>query len=255
MKKAIVFSILVFLICSTAVYGAIDETMVLCLSFDDGQGNVATDSSMYNLNGKVQGGTTWVDGKFGKALEFDGATGIVEVADTKQLVLLDGGTFMVWANIYEGKGHDSWPRILIKSTINGGTEGYDFLFDRALGYSIRFCVGGVCNSFFPMETKTWHHIALTFDGKMIYIYVDGNKVAEGPQPGPAKDNTGSPLRIGNGVAVDRAYYGVYDELRIWSRPLDVNEINFQMARGTRDIIAVKPVSKLAATWAKIKKAS
>jgi hypothetical protein len=247
------FSILVILVCSTMVYGAPDDTMVLCLSFDNDQGGIVKDSSMYALDGRSQG-VNWVDGKFGKAAEFNGVDSFVEVADSKQLLLLNGGTFMAWANIYTESGHATWPRILIKSNVNGGTNGYDFLFDRALGYSLRLCMGGVCNTYdTPVEAKSWHNVAVTFDGKMIYAYIDGQKIGEGPQAGPAIDTTGSVLRIGNGIIGDpRPYNGLLDEIRIWSRALKEDEINWQMTRGTLDIIAVNPALKLAGTWGMIK---
>lgn len=47
--------------------------------FDEGKGNVAVDSSGKGLDGKLIGNPTWVDGKFGKALEFDGKAAYVEV--------------------------------------------------------------------------------------------------------------------------------------------------------------------------------
>jgi hypothetical protein len=100
MKVAGVFlSILVLLACYATGYGAIDETMVLALSFDDGRGTVARDSSIYGFDGQVEG-AQWVDGRFGEALDFDGAGGdVVIVADAPELLLLDGGTLMAWSYI------------------------------------------------------------------------------------------------------------------------------------------------------------
>jgi hypothetical protein len=40
-------------------------------SFDEGAGNVLSDSSGNDHNGQIQGGYTWIDGRFGKALHFD----------------------------------------------------------------------------------------------------------------------------------------------------------------------------------------
>jgi hypothetical protein len=254
MVNFFVFAIALIFVCSTVVYGEVDESMVLCLGFDDGSGNTAKDSSMYGNDGKIEG-AKWVAGKYGKALEFNGTTDQVVVADSKSLLAMDGGTLMAWVNIYIESGNAAWNRIIIKSTINGGTEGYDFLLDRALSYSIRFCVGGECTSYVPVEAKAWHHIAVTYDNKMIYAYLDGENVGEKAQLGPAKDTTGSKLVIGNGVAVDRAYNGVLDEIRMFDRLLDENEINKQMNISTRDLIAVEPMSKLAATWADVKKLS
>jgi hypothetical protein len=246
-------SILVLLAWSATGYGAVDETMVLCLSFDDGAGKVAKDSSQYGFDGKVDG-ADWVDGKYGKALEFDGAgVDVVVVDDKPELLLLEGGTLMAWSYIMTEAGHASWPRIMIKSADNGGTtNGYDFLFDRASGYSIRFCVGNLCTSHFPMETDSWHHVAVAFDGSTIKVYADGDQVNEIAQAAPTIDSTGFDLHIGNGAAFDRPYHGIHDEIRIFSRPLDEDEIRWQMERGTKQVVSVEPHSKLATTWAEIK---
>jgi hypothetical protein len=248
----IFLSVLTLLIWSATGYGAIDESMVLCLSFDEGQGNVAKDSSQYGNDGSAEG-TQWVAGKFGKALEFDGDGGdIVIVPDAPELLLLEGGTLMAWSYIMTESGHASWPRIIIKSADNGGTtNGYDFLFDRAGGYSIRFCVVA-CQSHFPMETDSWHHVAVAFDGSTIRVYADGENVSEIAQPGPTVDSTGFDLHIGNGAAADRPYHGIHDEIRVFDRPLEGEEIQWHMARGTREVVAVEPRSKLAITWADIK---
>ena len=127
----LLISILMLSIFSVVSYGQVDESMVLALSFDEGTGKKASDSSMYGHDGDVQG-AAWVDGKFGKALEFDGAgTEVVVVPDNPKLLLLEGGTLMAWSYILTEMGHGSWPRIIIKAPNNGGTTaGYDFLFDR-----------------------------------------------------------------------------------------------------------------------------
>jgi hypothetical protein len=249
----VLFSILVLLACSGLGYGGtVDETMVLCLSFDEDRGNVAKDSSEYGNDGKIDG-AEWVDGKFGKALDFDGAGGdVVVVPDAPELLLLDGGTLMAWSYIRTGAGHASWPRIMIKAPDNGGTSaGYDFLFDRAGGYAVRFCVVA-CESHFPMETDSWHHVAVTFDGSTINKYVDGENVAELPQPGPTVNSSGNDLHIGNGAAIDRPFDGIHDEIRIFNRALEADEIQWHMERGTREVVAVEPYAKAAITWAEVK---
>lgn len=244
-------SLLLFIYPNIIYSKIIDDTLVLALSFDEGVGENAIDSSQYKLNGKVFG-SKWVSGRFGKALEFDGIDDFVEVPDNPKLLLLDGGTFMAWAFIETGRGHANWPRILIKSNTNGGTHGYDFLFDRAAGYSIRFCIGGACNSYFPVETNKWHHVAVTFNGEVIRVYHDGKNVGEQAQPGPAIDTTGIALRIGNSGGSDRPYHGLLDEIRIWSRALDENEIKWQMERGIREVLPVEPKTSLAIKWAMLK---
>lgn len=53
---------------------AIDPANVVGLwLFDEGKGNVATDASENGLDGEFEGKPKWVNGKFGKGLELDGA--------------------------------------------------------------------------------------------------------------------------------------------------------------------------------------
>ena len=61
------------------------ETIVAYWLLDDGQGKTATDSSDNAYDGFITG-SNWVDGKYGKALEFDGKTDQVEVPDQKVLM-------------------------------------------------------------------------------------------------------------------------------------------------------------------------
>ena len=68
--------------------GWMDKSLVLYLSFDEGNGDDAADGSVYGHDGELIKGPTWVDGQFGKALEFDGTKGqhvMVPINDTLQL--------------------------------------------------------------------------------------------------------------------------------------------------------------------------
>lgn len=245
--------VVIFLICLVSFstgYGQ-DVKPVLALSFDDGQGNAAKDLSGNGFHGKVSG-AKWVKGKHGMALEFDGEDDFVEVDDAPELLLLEGGTLMAWAFIKGEKGHASWPRILIKSNTNGGTHGYDFLFDRAGGYSVRFCVGGECNSYFPLDLEKWYHVVATFDGENIRIYVDGDMVGEQAQIGPSIDTSGLVIHIGNSPSDPRQFHGILDEIRIFPDALSKDEVIWHMEQGASEVFAVAPYGKLTTTWGGIK---
>lgn len=248
----ILFSILVLLSWTTISY-AQDGSLVLALSFDEGQGDMAADSSQNGFDSKLMGGTLWANGKFGKALSFDGVDDFVEVADAPELRLLNGGTVMAWAYILGG-GHASWPRLIHKSNTTGGTgPGYEILFDRALSDSVRVCLGGECQTYTPTNRETWHHIAMTFDGTTVRVYVDGGAAAEKPQLAPMIDSPDMKVILGNSFNAQRQFQGSIDEVRIWSRVLSIDEIKSQMVKATGDVVSsVAPHSKLAATWAEMK---
>ncbi|HIO49975.1 TPA: hypothetical protein EYN23_21880 [Candidatus Poribacteria bacterium] len=153
---------LMFLIGPLIGYGQ-DVKPVLALSFDDGQGKVARDLSENGFDGKV-GGAKWVGGNLARHWNLMVKTILSKLMMPRNSAC-SGGTLMAWAFIKGEKGHPSWPRIIIKSNTNGGSHGYDFLFDRNAGYSLRFCIGGSCDSYFPLKLKTWYHLAAAFDGK------------------------------------------------------------------------------------------
>jgi len=244
-------SVLALFVLATTGYVRADETLVLALSFDEGQGDIAQDSSQYGFDGSIQG-SQWVDGKFGKALEFDGVDDFVEVADAPELRLLNGATIMVWGFVRSG-GHASWPRFIHKADTTGGTGGWEVLLDRAAGDAVRVCVGGACNSYIPLSSESWHHVAVTFDEAMVKVYVDGELVGENDQPGPSVDTPDLSVFIGNSFNGERQYQGIIDEVKVWSRALDQDDIKVQMNMGVQETAtSVDPRSKVTATWAEIK---
>ncbi len=77
------------------------ENQVLYLPFDEGKGSVVEDRSEKGNNGVIHGGAKWVDGKFGKALEFNGTDSFVEIQDDDSLNPADGLTVAAWVKAYK----------------------------------------------------------------------------------------------------------------------------------------------------------
>jgi len=74
----------------------------------------------------------------------------------------------------------------------------------------------------------WQHVAATYDGSNMIIYVDGNQVASQPATisfAPGNEN----LTIGNWSITDgRAFQGRIDEARVWSVTKTATEIQNNM---------------------------
>ena len=92
----VVFVLLFTVILLTGVCSA--EDLVLHLSFDDLNGKVAKDSSEFGNDATFSGSPKLVDGQFGKAIDFDGATW-AEIPDHDSLDIVDGITIEFWANL------------------------------------------------------------------------------------------------------------------------------------------------------------
>src|SRR5690349_7973266 len=71
--------------------------LVAAYSFDEGTGTTAGDSSGSGNAGTVAN-ATWVGGKFGNALSFNGTTALVTVANAASLQLSSGMTLEAWVN-------------------------------------------------------------------------------------------------------------------------------------------------------------
>lgn len=81
-----------------------------------------------------------------------------------------------------------------------------------------------------LETNRWYHVAGTYDGSNLKIYVDG--VLQGTTPANISiGNTGS-LSIGYHNMTDWEYFvdGIMDEIRIWNVARTQNEIQANMYR-------------------------
>ncbi|MCF8371497.1 MAG: choice-of-anchor D domain-containing protein [Bacteroidales bacterium] len=66
-----------------------------------------------------------------------------------------------------------------------------------------------------LSTNTWYHVAATYDGSFIRLYIDGTEVLSSAASGDFRQNT-YPVRIGSWYTSDPNYFnGRIDEVRIW----------------------------------------
>ncbi len=76
----------------------------------------------------------------------------------------------------------------------------------------------------PLPTGRWVHLAGTFDGQTMRIYVDGAECGAMTRPGPVKPNTFH-LVLGNYEAGHGSHFiGLLDEVRLYNRKLTPDEI-------------------------------
>jgi hypothetical protein len=95
--------------------------------------------------------------------------------------------------------------------------------DPATGVGDTATVGDMLASGTSLTANTWTHLAGTYDGTTIRLYVNGVQVTSMAHTG-AIATAGNPLTIG-GNTVDGNYFtGVIDEVRVYNKALTAAQI-------------------------------
>ncbi len=166
----------------------------------------------------------WVVGKINSALSFDGISNMVVVDNSPLLNPTSAITLSAWikwgVNPEDG---NQWTTIINK---NGDSQ-YRLQHNNTnefFEFAIRTSSGGrwVISSTSP-EQGEWYHIAGTYNGEEMNIYVNG--ILENSSLWSGTINTsGAPLVFGNRAWGDRGFNGVIDEIGLWGRALSAIEI-------------------------------
>jgi hypothetical protein len=194
---------------------------VAAYSFDAGEGTTLEDLAGEN-NGTIEG-AEWVTGKYGDALGFDGHSTCVSAPGSASLRLGEEFTIETWVKPEGTFG--AGPLVSV------GNEGSGGVF---LGI-------GVTNEGFPegwadgeevaenlqLERGVWAHLALTYDGARLRLFVGGEQVASN-WIGPEIFESEGPLEIGCGSGHEYAEARI-DEVRIYQRALSAGEIGGEAA--------------------------
>ena len=211
----------------TATYRARPEGLVAAYGFEEGGGTRTADVSGHGNNGTLAG-TGWTTaGRFGDALTFNGTTSMVSVPDSASLGLAPGMTLEAWvrptaaggARTVVGKERTGGLAFgLFGSTAGGAPAG-----DGYLGGAERTVAGTG-----PLPLSAWSHLAVTYDGGALRLYVNGALVRSAAATGALPTGSG-PLRFGADTVAGRHFAGQIDEVRIYDRALSAAEIGADRA--------------------------
>jgi hypothetical protein len=76
-----------------------------------------------------------------------------------------------------------------------------------------------------LPLATWSHLASTYDGSTLRLYVNGIQVSSIPRSGVSSIEVGTgALRIGGNTIWGEYFRGLIDEVRIYNRALGAAEI-------------------------------
>ncbi len=187
------------------------------------------------------------------ALQFDGTDDLLDCGNSNSLQITGNQiTLEAWINVNQFKSQQYAGSVIVKD--EGGIDS---------GYMIRCGGNGVINFNIgngnwheintpenSVQLNNWYHVAATYDGTAMKIYIDGELKAEENLPG---------LNIGNAVDKDlfigesagfpgRVFNGKINEIRVWNIARTQQEIQSTMNTGLSPEYYLTPDSGLVGYW-------
>jgi len=184
----------------------------------------------------------------GGCYEFNGITSYVEILDSQEMRMTQGGTITAW--IYpRSLGELNVGRIIDKSTATSGANGYIFYILGSPRLSINTHDGttatSTSSSANTLILNQWNFVTVTLNNLGRHIYVNGVNVTSG-----SGDETGLPpdvagaVRIGNRAgATDRTFDGYIDDVRIYNAALSSSQVKQNYIAGLDSLLSNGNISK------------
>jgi hypothetical protein len=152
------------------------DGLVAAYGFDEAESTFAYDASGNENRGSLEGVRRVPDGRFGRALLFDGANDAVVIPNSPSLQLHTAYTLEAW--VRPDRTQSDWPAVIEK-------EGdlYFLYVDSGSGHLVPAgggVFGGSNEDVRPirgLRPFRWSHLSVTYDGARLTIYLDGSPVA------------------------------------------------------------------------------
>ena len=203
-----------------------NEGLVARWPLNEGSGGTIVDAAGNGLDGNLTGAPGWVAGTMGLALALDGTTQYALVPDDPLLDLASQITLSAWIKPSKLGTANVVAKASFVGTIIPGYElnlsstGKPFVRFNA---SDTYRVNGATS--YPTTGDTWMHLAATYDGSVIRLYVNGALDGSLASTFTISAND-EPLGIGaqSDGNTGRLFQGALDEVRIYDRALSAGAI-------------------------------
>jgi hypothetical protein len=199
--------------------------LVAAFGFDEASGTTALDASGNGNVGQISGATRVPGGRFGGGLSFNGTSNLVSVADAATLDLTNGITLEAWVQPTAVSG---WQTAILKE----GTSGLAYALyanENPVGPAGYVSISGdkSVTGAGTLPLNAWSHIAMTYDGANMRLYLNGVQAGVRAQTGSTAVTTGM-LRIGGNAVWGEYFAGLIDEVRVYNRALTAAEVQSDM---------------------------
>ena len=225
---------------NTGVTPVTPTGLVAAYGFEEASGTQVIDASGNANHGTISGASRVSTTQFGKALKFNGTSNWVTVNDSASIDLTTGMTVEAW--VYPTVSLSNWATVLMKEQPGFATY-WLYANDDTNRPANVVSVGGTFRQLSAgphLPTKTWTHLAATYDGSTQKLYVNGELAGSRPQAGTMAVSNGK-LRIGGNSIWGEYFTGQIDEVRIYNRALTQAEILADSKRAVVGlVVSTKP---------------
>ena len=203
--------------------------------FDEGSGTIANDSSGNGNNGTLVAGPTWVNGRFGGALEFDGADDRVDLGGFD--LTTDTITYVALVN---GSMTGGWTAIIFGRHVDRQITGIRLNSQSRLSYCWNYASTAAYNwgGGPQVPADEWALVAVTIEPERATAYVitqaQGLQSASNEIPHVSQQTTN--LLVGWDTSMQYGFQGIIDEVQIHDRALTPDELQNLFDRGSMVLV-------------------
>src|SRR5438445_3005298 len=199
--------------------------LVAAYSFDAGTGSTVADTSGNGNTGTIVNATWTTAGKYGNALSFNGTNARVDINDAASVHLATAVAVEAWVNpsavssawrdlVYKGNDNYYLMATTDHSSLPGGGIIAAGTYAETFGTTI-------------LATNTWTHLATTYDGATLQLYVNGVQVSSVAKTGTILTSI-NPLQLGGDSIYGQYFQGVIDEVRVYNVALTAAQVQADM---------------------------
>ena len=189
---------------------------------ENADGTITLEQSFSNFGSR---GSLVLEGETqSTSLKFDGIDDYVQINSDRFSEITSAITIETWVKV--DSFTKAWQTLISKGDSSWRLHRY------AGTDQLRFAITdvGTVDSSSSLNDGAWHHVAATYDGSSLKLYIDGELEGETAASGAIPTNTANMMLGANENQPGRNFYGQMDEIRIWNTARTQEEIQANLDR-------------------------